>query len=108
MNSRVPLSLPIARAVAKVGRDLALARRRRRLTQASLAERAGIARKTLTRLETGDGHVSLENLARVLFVLGEIAQLEQLLDTRADHAGLLMMDEQLPERVRPRKTPRAL
>ncbi len=108
MKPKLPLSLPAARAVAKLGRDVALARRRRRLTQASLAERAGIARKTLTRLESGDAGISLENLARVLFVLGAIAPLEQLLDTPADHAGLIMMNEQLPQRVRARKTPRAL
>lgn len=104
MTSTLPLSAPAARALAKLGHDVALARRRRRLTQASLAERAGIARKTLTRLEQGDPKVALEYLARVLHVLGEVGRLEQLLDTGADEAGLLMMDENLPQRVRARKS----
>lgn len=98
-----PLPSPVARALAKLGRDLALARRRRRLTQASLAERAGIARKTLTRLEKGDPKVALEYFGRVLHVLGEVDRIGQLLDTGADQAGLLMMDEDLPQRVRARK-----
>jgi hypothetical protein len=41
----------------------------------------------------------------VLHVLGEVERLEQLLDTGTDHAGLLMMDEALPLRVRERKSP---
>lgn len=104
MPPPLPLSLPVTRALTKLGRDVALARRRRRLTQASLAERAGIARKTLTRLEKGDPKVALEYLGRVLQVLGELERLEQLLDTGADEAGLLMMDEDLPQRVRVRKS----
>lgn len=108
MKINLPLPSPVGRALAKFGRDVGLARRRRRLTQASLAERAGIARKTLTRLESGDPRVSLENVARVLFVLGAIRPLEQLLDTGSDPIGLIMMDEELPQRVRPRKSPKAL
>jgi transcriptional regulator with XRE-family HTH domain len=103
MRSPLPLSIPVTRALAKLGHDVALARRRRRLTQVSLAERAGIARKTLTRLEKGDPKVALEYLGRVLHVLGEVDRLGQLLDTGADQAGLLMMDEDLPQRVRERK-----
>lgn len=107
MSAPLPLSAPVTRALAKLGRDLALARRRRRLTQASLAERAGIARKTLTRLEKGDPRVALEYLGRVMQVLGEIERLGQLLDTGVDQAGLLMMDEDLPRRVRARKSTEA-
>jgi len=36
-------------------------------------------------------------------VLGEVDRIGQLLDTGADAAGLLMMDEDLPQRVRARK-----
>ncbi len=104
MRVPLPLPAPVARAIAKLGHDVALARRRRRLTQASLAERAGIGRKTLTRLEKGDPKVALEYLGRVLHVLGEVERLGQLLDTGADQAGLLMMDEDLPQRVRERKS----
>jgi len=103
-----PLPLPVSRAILKLGRDVSLARRRRRLTQDSLAERAGVGSNTLRRLEKGDSGVSLENLARVLHVLGEIERLALVLDTATDESGLVMMDEQLPKRVRARKTPAAL
>ncbi len=103
-----PLPAPAARAAAKLGRDLSLARRRRRLTQASLAERAGVGLNTLRRLEKGDPKVSLEALARVLLVLGEAERLANLLDTGTDELGLALVDERLPRRVHARKSPAAL
>ena len=108
MDTNYPLPSPAVRALAKLGRDISLARRRRRLTQQSLAERSGIGLNTLRRLEHGDPKVALEYVARVLHVLGEIERLEKLLDTGTDEIGLVMMDERLPERVRVRKTSGAL
>jgi hypothetical protein len=48
--------------------------------------------------------VALENLARVLNVLGELHRIEGLLDSATDELGLQLMDEQLPKRVRKRRT----
>lgn len=103
-----PLGVPVLRALTKLGRDVSLARRRRRLTQESLAERAGLGLNTLRRLEKGDPGVALENLARVLHVLGEVERLAGLLDTGTDEIGLVLMDERLPKRVRARKSTGAL
>lgn len=103
-----PLPTPAARALLKLGRDLSLARRRRRLSQVSLAERSGVGLNTLRRLEKGEPSVALEHLARVIYVLGEIERIEKLLDTGTDEAGLLMMDEELPDRVRARKSTGAM
>ena len=105
---KYPLPEPVARAIAKLGRDLSLARRRRRLSQASLADRSGIAVNTVRRLEKGEPSGSIEHLARILYVLGELERLERLLDTGTDELGLLMMDEGLPQRVRTRKSKGAL
>ncbi len=99
-----PLPSPAARALTKLGRDLSLARRRRRLSQASLAERSGIGLNTLRRLEKGEPSGSLEHLARILHVLGEVDRLERLLDTGEDAVGLLMMNEALPQRIRRRRS----
>lgn len=106
--SSFPLPLPAARALVKLGRDLSLARRRRRLSQASLAERSGVSLNTVRRLEKGEPRGSIEHLARVLQVLGEIERLEHLLDTGNDDVGLMMMNEELPERVRARRSPEGL
>lgn len=104
----LPTPSPVLRAIAKLGSDISKARRRRRLTRASLAERSGVSEATLKRLEKGDGRVALESVARALHVLGEIDRFEGLLDSGKDELGLILMDEQLPKRVRQRKSSGAL
>lgn len=99
----LPIPLPVERAITKLGRDISLARRRRQLTQASLAERIGASLATVRRLEKGDPRIPLHFMARALHVFGELERLNQLLDTGEDAIGLALMDEQLPQRVRTRK-----
>jgi transcriptional regulator with XRE-family HTH domain len=99
------LPLPVERAVRKLGSDLALARRRRHISQASLAERMGASLSTIRRMEKGDARVPIHFFARALHVFGEIAALEHLLDTAKDDIGLTLMDEQLPKRVRKKRNP---
>ena len=101
--AQLPLPLPVDRAVRKLGRDISLARRRRRISQQSLAERIGSSLNTVRRLEKGDPRIPLHYWARVLYVFGELERLSQLLDSGADAIGLTLMDEQLPQRVRARK-----
>jgi transcriptional regulator with XRE-family HTH domain len=99
----LPIPAPVSRAITKLGADISRARRRRRLSQASFAERIGVSIGTVKRLEQGDPRVALETVARALHLLGEIERLAALLDTREDSLGLTLMDEQLPIRVRARK-----
>jgi transcriptional regulator with XRE-family HTH domain len=99
-----PLPLPVSRALLKLGEDLNRARRRRRMTQQSVAERIGASLTTVKRLEAGDPRVPLHFLARVLHLFGELQRLKDLLDSGLDDIGLNLMDEQLPKRIRaPRK-----
>ena len=102
-KERLPLPTPVSRAIEKLGTDLALARRRRHISQASLAERIGASLNTIKRLEKGDPRVPIHFVARTLHVFGEIERLSQLLDTREDAIGLSLMDAQLPRRIRARK-----
>ena len=95
-----PLPLPVRRAMRKLGADIRNARRRRRLTQAIVAERARIDPATLGRVERGLPSVSLGIYATVLFVLGMIERLGDLADADADSVGRLLEEEHLPERVR--------
>ncbi len=101
-----PLPLPVSRAITQLGTDISLARRRRRITQQSLAERIGSSLNTVKRMESGDVRVPLHFIARTLHVFGEVERLARLLDTAQDPIGLALMDEQLPRRVRaPRREP---
>ncbi len=94
------LPAPIARALKKLGADIALARRRRHLTQESMAERLRISEATVRRMEHGDAGISIGTIAQAFFVLGELGKIAQLLDTASDEIGLTLMNEQLPQRVR--------
>ena len=96
---------PVERAIRKLGNDISLARRRRHISQASLAERMGASLSTIRRMEKGDARVPIHFFARALHVFGEISALERLLDTAKDDIGLTLMDEQLPKRVRKKRNP---
>lgn len=95
-----PIPLPVERAIQKLGGDLSLARRRRHISQASLAERIGSSLSTVRRMEKGDMRVPIHFFARTLHVFGEIQALEHLLDTPRDEIGLTLVDERLPKRIR--------
>lgn len=97
---KLPLPLPVDRALTKLGADLSLARRRRSLTQAMLAERLGTSVMTVRRMENGHPGTALQYLARALQVFGELDKLGNLLDTAQDAVGLILMDERVPVRVR--------
>jgi transcriptional regulator with XRE-family HTH domain len=96
----LPLPLPVDRALKKLGADLSLARRRRNLSQAMLAERLGTSVMTVRRMEAGHPGIALQYLARVLQVFGELDKLNDLLDTAQDAVGLVLMDERVMKRVR--------
>lgn len=96
----VALPTPVARALVKLGHDLSLARRRRMLTQESMAERIQTSVATLRRLEKGDPRIPIGTIAQAFFVLGELNKITGMLDTASDEIGLTLMNEQLPQRVR--------
>jgi transcriptional regulator with XRE-family HTH domain len=95
--------LPVRRALRELSGSLSGWRKLRGLTQAQLADRAGVSRGTLIRLEKGDSGVSIENLFRVLGALGILDNAARALDPYESDVGRLRSDEQLPQRVRPRK-----
>jgi transcriptional regulator with XRE-family HTH domain len=95
--------LPIARAQRDIGANLGAWRKLRGLTQAQLADRADVARTTVVRLEHGDGSVGLENVLRVVRALGLVDTFSRALDPYESEVGRLRADEQLPQRVRPRR-----
>lgn len=98
--SQNALPLNVRKALRKLGGDIQIARKRRRLTMVMVAERAFISRNTLTRVERGDPTVALGIYATVLFVLGMADRLGQLADPLTDAVGLSLEEERLPKRTR--------
>jgi transcriptional regulator with XRE-family HTH domain len=93
---------PSIRQLLALGNRLRLARLRRQYSTESVAKRAGIARGTLYRVETGDPGVSIATYASVLHVLGLQADLDLI--ARDDALGRKLQDLDLPVRkTAPRK-----
>jgi transcriptional regulator with XRE-family HTH domain len=70
MTRTTPSLLPrLTRLLEEVGVNIKLARLRRKFSAEVVAQRAGISRKTLSRVEKGDPAVSLGIYARVLQAL---------------------------------------
>jgi DNA-binding XRE family transcriptional regulator len=102
------LPMPLRRSLAQFGHDLAVARRKRHLTVAMMAERTGLANGTYLRIEKGDPSAAMGAYAMALFVLGFGEVFSNLLDARRDEEGLLLDEERLPKRVRIKRTPTPL
>lgn len=98
-GGRTPVA--VTRALDGLGRDVTIWRKLRHLTLEQVADRAGVSRSTVQRLESGQG-ASLENLLRVARALGVLDLLTKALDPYATDLGRLRADEELPTRVRGR------
>lgn len=91
----------VRRTLRKLGGDIADARKRRRLTMETEANRAFTTRKTLARIEDGDFGVSIGIYASVLHALGLLRGIGDLADPVNDEVGLSLSSADLPKRVRP-------
>jgi transcriptional regulator with XRE-family HTH domain len=105
MGKTIPTLLPrVARLLEGFGANLKLARLRRKYSADSVAQRAGITRRTLSKVEQGDPGVALGVYTRVMQVLrleGDLAQLavDDVLGRKLQDAGML------PKRRAPKKQP---
>ena len=103
MKSPSISTLPKAarKALIKLGGDIAVARKKRRISTVSMAERAFISRGTLYKLEKGDPSVSMGVYATVLSLLGLIEGLGDVADRGTDTLGLDIDEDRLPKKVQP-------
>ena len=95
-------SSAVQRTLRRLGSDIRIARKRRRLTLALVAERAMSSRKTVTRIEKGDPGVNVGTYASVLHALGLLDRLAAVADPAQDELGIDLELDALPERVRPK------
>ncbi len=100
MPANDSLPFPAVTGLRKLGRDLALARRKRGISTAEMAARLFVSRDTLWRLERGDPSVALGTLATAAFVLGLHDRLANLAAPATDSLGLDLDERRLPTRIR--------
>lgn len=92
--------LPVLHTLRKLGRDLALARRKRGISTADMAARLFVSKDTLWRLEKGDPSVSMGTLATAAFVLQLHHRLADLATPSSDELALQLDEQRLPKRIR--------
>ncbi|MDR1349851.1 MAG: helix-turn-helix transcriptional regulator [Zoogloeaceae bacterium] len=92
--------LPVERALAQLGGSLKTARRRRNIKTELMAQRLGVSRKTLNRLEKGEAGVSIGTLATAIYALDpeKLTAFSTLFAT--DAIGQRVADRALPQRIR--------
>jgi len=94
------LPAPLLRALTKLGGDLRVARKRRRISVRQMAERMMVSVDTLVRLEKGDPRVGLGILGSALWALGMHEHLAQLVEPDRDTVGKNLELTRLPKKVR--------
>lgn len=84
----------------RIGQGVAQRRLLERLTQSSLAAKAGISRRTLARIEAGDPGTRLESLVAVAGVLGIQGSLVEAVDPAFDPMTSAIGLANIPQRGR--------
>lgn len=97
-TSRAYQALPAAAhdQLLKLGKDIAVARKRRRMSMAEMAERMMVNLKTVQRLEKGDPAVGVGIIASALWVLGMHRRIGDLVAPESDMTGLQADIQNLP------------
>ena len=94
------LPTPVRRSLRKLGRDIRVARTKRRLTVAMMMERVGVSKVTYLKVEKGDPRVGMGIYGTTLMALGLGTPLADIADPAQDDEGLALEEARLPERVR--------
>ncbi len=106
-QSRFSTPIPVQRAAHSLGEHLKTRRKLLNLTEQQVAERAGVDRKTVSRMEADIATTSVGAVLRVARALGILDVLVDAVDPHETEVGRLRASEQLPERVRPRALARS-
>ena len=97
MKRRIPSWT--TRAAEEIGQNISSWRRMLGYTQEELADRAGVSRETHSRLERGDGSVSLHTVLNILHVFGILDQGVDATNPYATPFGMARAEQALPQRV---------
>ncbi len=99
MTSMTAIPLPARTALRKLGRELALARRKRGISTRDMAARLFVSLDTLWRLERGDPSVAMGTLATAAFIFQLHDRLGSLAEPASDALGLELDERRLPQRI---------
>ena len=94
----------IRSSLVRIGEDIKIARKKRRLPQKNMAAYMGVSISTLQRLEAGDPGTSIHTFITALAALGSLDRFYEVFDMTRTESGLLS-DQCLPSKnIRKNKT----
>lgn len=87
-NLRASLPAEVEETARRLGANIRLARKRRRVSEEAFASQMLVTRPTLQRLERGDATVSAGAVYTALWALGLLHHLDEVADPAVDDVGL--------------------
>lgn len=90
----------VARRLGEIGTSVRQWRLMQSLKAEEVAERAGISRSTLQKIERGEPGVSVGAVLSVMQALGQLDHIVEAFDPLSTDIGRLRSTEKLPSRVR--------
>ena len=95
-----PVPAKVVNSARELGAHVSTWRKLQGLTMAQVAERAGVTRDTVSRVERGEVTVGLDTFLGVLRALGRLDSVVDSLDPYDTDFGRARADQILPKRVR--------
>jgi transcriptional regulator with XRE-family HTH domain len=98
-TSQISKALPAAveEALTRWGRNIRIARLRRRLTREDLAGRIGVSRQVLANIEKGKPTTAVAAYLGALWTLGLLNQLKNVADPDQDEEGKILERSRSPQ-----------
>jgi len=92
----------VCQGLKRLGNDLKDARRRRRIKAELMAERLGVTRATLDRMERGEPTVSIGTYMNAIYALDpdKLTGFVSIFSGEKDILGQTISDRELPKRIR--------
>lgn len=90
----------VSDALIELGKAIADARKSRSITQQDLADRAGIGRSTVIKIEKGSPDVSIGNYMLALWGMNVHPNFKDSLETQINQDTMAYLKTSLPKRVR--------
>jgi len=87
-------------ALRDLGRNIRIARIKRRISVRNFADRIGVSERTVIRLDKGSPGTAIGTLAMACLALGELDRISGFLDMGDDDVGLMEEVRNLPRSVR--------
>ena len=88
MKRKKLLPIQSQEALTKIGQNIKEARIKRRISTVLMAQKTGITRVTIGKIEKGNPNVSIGAYALVIFILGLTDKLKTLFDPFQDREGI--------------------